>query len=359
MGFKCTVPHCSNINGSSFKVPSNMWKQWEKALGTNLKKSSRVCSLHFKQGDIIDSWESGSGFSKYVIQLKKSRLKNGVVPISISNNSKILDNSSISECFEVLSNDIRGCKMIKDNPTCAKKIEVENGVSYELYSLQEKMLLENNYTEIVLENEKLFQQILKNRSLIDIPLNWSWRLSRKKKKELVISFYKISTYCYDYIQHIEKQISITEGSDILIFVYGKKISNERISTIIPNNITDFQNFILELDKIKICHGSSDTIKFAHVKHFFGNSYEEYFSRIRHINCSLLIDDNGAMCVWCKKLLSSMQNKHVRLLNGKKCREYISTIEKAEIENLRISLRNTNKKFRRARKRIEILKFCKF
>jgi len=42
-------------------------KEWQSILGINLKKQFRVCASHFNKSDIIDTWESGQGFSKYTV----------------------------------------------------------------------------------------------------------------------------------------------------------------------------------------------------------------------------------------------------------------------------------------------------
>lgn len=68
---KCCVPNCVNQHKSSFIVPKSeiRLKEWQSILGINLKKQFRVCASHFNKSDIIDTWESGQGFSKYTVSL--------------------------------------------------------------------------------------------------------------------------------------------------------------------------------------------------------------------------------------------------------------------------------------------------
>lgn len=66
---RCCVKKPHDITGSTFGVPKDetLKLQWEGALGMMLKKSDRVCSHHFKHGDIINTWTSGQGFTKYTV----------------------------------------------------------------------------------------------------------------------------------------------------------------------------------------------------------------------------------------------------------------------------------------------------
>jgi len=69
---KCCIPNCFNQHKSSFIVPKSeiRLKEWQSILGINLEKQFRVCASHFNKSDIIDTWESGQGFSKYTVSLE-------------------------------------------------------------------------------------------------------------------------------------------------------------------------------------------------------------------------------------------------------------------------------------------------
>lgn len=64
---KCCVPNCFSDGKTRFGVPKSSLIFWEKAIGTSLNTSSKICACHFEKGDIIDTWESGSGTNKYSV----------------------------------------------------------------------------------------------------------------------------------------------------------------------------------------------------------------------------------------------------------------------------------------------------
>uniref|UniRef100_A0A2S2N9C6 THAP-type domain-containing protein n=1 Tax=Schizaphis graminum TaxID=13262 RepID=A0A2S2N9C6_SCHGA len=64
---KCCVPGCQQSSSSKFGVPQNDHKAWEKKIGIVLNRNSRVCAHHFNTNDIISTWTSGEGSSKYSV----------------------------------------------------------------------------------------------------------------------------------------------------------------------------------------------------------------------------------------------------------------------------------------------------
>lgn len=64
---KCCVKDCKYCNASLFSVPKNLKNEWEIALNMNLNSNSRVCATHFNPDDIIKTWESSVGASKYSV----------------------------------------------------------------------------------------------------------------------------------------------------------------------------------------------------------------------------------------------------------------------------------------------------
>jgi len=65
----CCVPYCNEISRSKFSIPKNSELKclWEKSLDLKLKPTSKVCERHFDVNDVIKTWESGKGFSKYTV----------------------------------------------------------------------------------------------------------------------------------------------------------------------------------------------------------------------------------------------------------------------------------------------------
>lgn len=73
---RCSVPSCyskpiKTNKISLFGVPKTdaLRLEWEKALGIRLRTTSKVCRDHFKDEDIIDTWVSGKGLSKYTVNI--------------------------------------------------------------------------------------------------------------------------------------------------------------------------------------------------------------------------------------------------------------------------------------------------
>jgi len=64
---KCCVKDCTYRNASLFRVPKIFKNEWEIALNMNLNHNSRICATHFNPDDIITTWESGVGASKYFV----------------------------------------------------------------------------------------------------------------------------------------------------------------------------------------------------------------------------------------------------------------------------------------------------
>jgi len=64
---KCCVKDCGYRNESLFSVPKNLKNEWKIALNMNLNHNSKICATHFNSDDIIATWESGVGASKYSV----------------------------------------------------------------------------------------------------------------------------------------------------------------------------------------------------------------------------------------------------------------------------------------------------
>jgi len=67
----CCVHEPHEASKSLFGVPKNAEIKIlrEEALGMQLKKSHRVCAKHFYESDIVSTWDSGQGSSKYTVNI--------------------------------------------------------------------------------------------------------------------------------------------------------------------------------------------------------------------------------------------------------------------------------------------------
>jgi len=54
---------------SRFSVAIASHEKWERVIGNTLNKRSRICGDHFLEEDIIDTWVSGQGTSKYSVSI--------------------------------------------------------------------------------------------------------------------------------------------------------------------------------------------------------------------------------------------------------------------------------------------------
>jgi len=63
---------------SRFGVPKSSTIVWEREIGISLSAKSKVCSAHFEKEDIIDTWETGTGSSKYSVSICSKNTINNV-----------------------------------------------------------------------------------------------------------------------------------------------------------------------------------------------------------------------------------------------------------------------------------------
>jgi len=67
---------------SRFGVPANSIIIWEREIGiSSLSAKSKACSARFEKEDIIDTWESGTGSSKYSVSTHSKKAINNNVHI--------------------------------------------------------------------------------------------------------------------------------------------------------------------------------------------------------------------------------------------------------------------------------------
>uniref|UniRef100_A0A2S2PH77 THAP-type domain-containing protein n=1 Tax=Schizaphis graminum TaxID=13262 RepID=A0A2S2PH77_SCHGA len=128
----CCVPLCPSnaLKVSSFRVPKNetLKLEWERVLGVSFKPNSKVCRRHFREEDVIDTWESGQGFSKYTIDLKRPSLQKGAVPIrSASSISKIRVSEDSKSCNHI---DTVSKKGISSNSKSSKVLKISTDHCY-------------------------------------------------------------------------------------------------------------------------------------------------------------------------------------------------------------------------------------
>lgn len=76
----CSVPSCKEKRDekkSTFSIPKDvkLLCLWENSLGFKLKRTSRICELHFKPEDVIKTWVSGKGVNTYTVSFVIIRIQ--------------------------------------------------------------------------------------------------------------------------------------------------------------------------------------------------------------------------------------------------------------------------------------------
>ncbi|KAF0701743.1 THAP-type domain-containing protein, partial [Aphis craccivora] len=223
MSAKCCVPNCQSLAKSKFGVPANSIIIWEREIGISLSAKSKVCSAHFEKEDIIDTWVSGTGSSKYSICLKRPRLKIGAVPKLLLNknqynlgsievicdsNTKLLGNEVLMHLLILFP-----CIIIIQKDLDKKSYNLTN----EMLTLVESKKADLNDTimnwtsnddSITRQNLSIRDTISELHAITRLPAAWFSDLIEIKNKA-VVSFFKMGLYNKNYQRNIEKQLIVT------------------------------------------------------------------------------------------------------------------------------------------------------
>ncbi|KAL5244402.1 hypothetical protein ACI65C_011812 [Semiaphis heraclei] len=208
----CCVPSCKTKNKSTFLVPKDetLLYLWEQSIGFQLKPSSRICELHFETDDIIKTWESGQGISKYIICRKRSKLRLGAIPKNIH----------FTESVGSTSLDLQNCNIDELSGPSPKKMKI----SEDAYSVAQdhcytaKSPTNTAPTEInkisskSSNNLEFFKLARQNINLINIPYKWFFNNSHKPGIGEIIGFFKLGEFKEDLFRSLEKQLVLTEDT---------------------------------------------------------------------------------------------------------------------------------------------------
>lgn len=357
---RCCVASCKTNKSkttkiSLFGIPKTdaLRFDWEKALGVRFKNSSRVCRDHFKEADIIDTWVSGKGLTKYTISLKKPTLRKGAIPIPICTASSISQNldSSVAQVkvpkeFEVLVSNINNdhCYYLgKSNTTQI------TSPSHDILSPPE--IIEVHPTSY-------FKDILNLIDGLHIPEKWYYDKHTIKKRKM-ISFHKLGPYRDDFTRSIEKQLIFTEDLQLLLFVYNKKITTSDVGHISEvNTYENLLSVLKQFDETLVCQGALPSKPFDDINSSYGYQFVESYGMWRHIKCcTILTKDNSKnsnICVWCKRLCYIIKNRKLRLKNNQTIRVFFSPNQQKKLKQIKAQKMLMRKKYFRATKRIIFL-----
>ncbi|VVC42399.1 Zinc finger, C2CH-type [Cinara cedri] len=318
---RCCVHLCDSRNESVFKVPENLKKEWEEALNMDLKHNSKVCATHFKSEDIKKIWESGTGFSKYTISLKRPKLKPGAIPMKVTSKSYLSispsngmkhDHTYFRPSCSFLDNNTKTGNILSSTPLKCESIQIIPDIpGFEVEVHDET---KTGPVKVM----PLFEDILKNHLLISTLFKWcSDTFNHGKKK--VVSFYKLSPFGINYSHSIEKQIVITEDFDLFYHLCGEIFDMANMFKINElKDLYDISSLINEFDKIKVCYGYIINDEYQLLKSNFDSiKCVESYGRFRHANCTkIIIDEKGEKCKWCRRLYRCMKTKHLKNKNKK-------------------------------------------
>ncbi|XP_060871937.1 uncharacterized protein LOC132946116 [Metopolophium dirhodum] len=158
---------------------------------------------------------------------------------------------------------------------------------------------------------------------------------------------------------VEKQLVVTEKSELIIYVLNVQLSVEEIEMFYPTSsvtltkptILDIEKIISTLDKAYVCYGAALVSDFPNVKPSFGFQYTMSNGYWKHSNCKKISIENSGMCSWCQHLYFSLKRKYKRLMDGDKINIFFSPSKLKPLNKLRHTKRIVRQKAARANTRI--------
>ncbi|XP_022167793.1 uncharacterized protein LOC111031953 [Myzus persicae] len=367
---RCCVASCKTNKSKTTKISlfgipktDSLRLEWEKALGVRFKASSRVCRNHFNKEDIIDTWVSGKGLSKYTIDLKKPTLRKGAIPIDLMSFRTV---SSASQNFE---SSVAQAKVPKEYEVLLSNIYndhcyyLSNGHTKEITSpLTDDTMMSSSPERIEVRQISHFKDILNQINILNIPKKWYYDDNYASKKKKMISFHKLGPYKDDFATSIEKQLILTEDLQLLLYVYNKKINTSdigHISELITINTYDkLLSIIKQFDETLVCQGALPSNQIDDVNSSYGYQFVESYGMWRHIKCCIILtNDDGIksnICLWCKRLCYIIKNRRLRLKNNQSIRVFFSPNQQKKLKQIKAQKNLLKKKYCRAKKRINFL-----
>ncbi|XP_050060677.1 uncharacterized protein LOC126551448 isoform X2 [Aphis gossypii] len=355
----CCVPNClfrdKYLKQSRFYIPKDLSLryEWEKALKINFQNNnSRVCRQHFRDSDIIDSWVSGTGDSKYTVCLKIPKLRNGAIPIPVPDSPDNLISSinsiNIDHCYAAKKPQENNIAETIHNTGIINNLK-RNAPLFNIESIPKRLKVEQKITLLNL----------------NIPTKWFCDIDEtliiNNQKQIIISFHKLGSYTKNVTQMrcIEKQLILNEESDIFLYAFDKKIELSDIgvnSNIKIDNHTEIEKIIKIFDTISLCKGAVPSNKYRDVK--LSTIPIERCGMWWHSKCITVLpkDDssNSDTCIWCKRLWYIVKSEKLRQRNNQSIRTFFSPTKKKTISKIRKAKNTITKKFSRAHLKITCL-----
>ncbi|XP_074115982.1 uncharacterized protein LOC141538438 isoform X3 [Cotesia typhae] len=330
-------------NPSLFTVPqhSDLLESWESELNQKLvPKKNYVCELHFNKEDIMksDKIKTANGTIEELVR-KRYALKQGAIPtlkpkkLSESRNTKDISNLNIPSTEPFAS---EPHNIVHINENCSQQdgelqIDEDFNSNYDRF---EDFNSRISPEEINHENEELVYELpisevnIEEFSLLTIvsalkfnvlPENWSWTTDLLDSKKLVLCYIdKVS-------MKLKFRVKINQNFEVwLTNIKTDKLINLNKSF---SNLSDFWNFLRELEKYTLCDGTGfDTEKCSLDCTGLPLSHEEYKKQM-----------NGFRCVACRKVRHKLQNQSYKTKPDHKERydnlKYQESLKNKQIERL--------------------------
>ncbi|XP_044590556.1 uncharacterized protein LOC123269093 [Cotesia glomerata] len=314
---------------------------WESELNQKLvPKKNYVCELHFNEEDIIksDKIKTANGIIEELVR-KRYALKQGAIPtlnpkkLSESRNTKDV-NSPNSPSTEPVASEPNNIVYINEN--CSHQdselqidedfnsnyVRLENFnsriSSEEINHENEEPVYELPISEVNIEKFSL-QTIVNALKFNPLPENWSWTTDSLDSKKLVLC----------YIDKVSMKLKFRVKINQNFKVWLTNIKTDKLIDLNKcfSNISDFWNFLRELEKYTLCDGTEfDTEKCSSDCTGMPLSHEEYKKQM-----------NGFRCVACRKVRHKLQNQSYKTKSDYKERydnlKYQESLKNKQIERL--------------------------
>lgn len=321
----CCVVYCKSGYRSNpekvscflFPKDEELKSKWIKAIPrSNLKVSPKtfICEKHFTAGQIIRTWESGTGANKIVINLKRPRLTSEAIP-SIFPGPKYLSKLTKNRkppTKRVLYSSINQANEVNNENSCIQShlVPTETAIS----SLQPEY-----------QPGVIFSQIFKNPAVVLCPSGWQYKVINEKNP-FITYYFAISCIDIDgtFGLLLEKQISFGKDMVMMCKLYNKMFDLEKIGIEIPclPSVQNITIILQQLNNIHVCIGGPLEHQYPGIHNSM--ALVGLNGRWRHKQCPYILDykiRQKQSCLHCFNISGALRMKRKRMSEGTKNQEW--------------------------------------
>ncbi|KAH0549820.1 hypothetical protein KQX54_014599 [Cotesia glomerata] len=298
------------VNGCTSGSHPDLLELWKSELNQKLvPKKNYVCELHFNEEDIIksDKIKTANGIIEELVR-KRYALKQAAIPtlnpkklrveilkmlivpiVRVLNRLRV--NNNIVYINENCSHQDSELQIDEDCNSNYDRLENFNSriSSEEINHENEEPAYELPISEVNIEEFSL-QTIVNALKFNALPENWSWTTDLLDSKKLVLC----------YIDKVSMKLKFRVKINQNFKVWLTNIKTDKLIDLNKffSNISDFWNFLRELEKYTLCDGTGfDTEKCSSDCTCVPLSHEEYKKQM-----------NGFRRVACRKVRHKLQNQ---------------------------------------------------